>query len=168
MYVIFDFDGVIVDSISGLKKLYFEYAKNNLNEDFDVHNGTLLQDIIKLLPKYTQKLYHIGLNELYQGLRPTSDFICLYEWLLKKGIKIGIVSSCDKKYIDFVMKDFDVDVIVGGNDVKQGKPHPDIYLKLLTTVEKNDIICVIEDSENGILASLECGLSTIQYIKNIR
>ena len=47
MYVIFDFDGVIVDSIDGLKKLYSTYAKNNLNEDFNTHNGTLLRDIIK-------------------------------------------------------------------------------------------------------------------------
>ena len=55
------------------------------------------------------------------------------------------------------------DVIITGEDVKFGKPNPEVYLKALEKLNiKNDQAIVFEDSEVGCLAAYDAG---INYIK---
>ena len=50
---IFDFDGVIVDSVSALKRIYYDFLaqfdKKGNDKEFDSLNGVKLADIIKTL-----------------------------------------------------------------------------------------------------------------------
>ena len=51
------------------------------------------------------------------------------------------------------------DAIVGGNEVKHGKPAPDIFLKGAETLHVKPEEClVLEDSKNGILAAHAAGM----------
>ena len=55
------------------------------------------------------------------------------------------------------------DLVVGGDQVSQGKPHPEIYLKAAGDLGKSPEDCIaFEDSENGVRAALAAGLHVIQ------
>ena len=54
-------------------------------------------------------------------------------------------------------------VLVGGEQVSQSKPYPDIYLKAASLLGVSPSKCLaLEDSENGVRASVSAGMFTIQ------
>lgn len=56
-----------------------------------------------------------------------------------------------------------VEAIVGGDDVKAGKPNPDIYLKAAETAAAKPEDCLaLEDSNNGVRAAFRAGVKVIQ------
>ena len=55
------------------------------------------------------------------------------------------------------------DVVVGGDQVTRGKPHPEIYLAAAAGLDASPGDCIaFEDSENGVRAALAAGLTVIQ------
>jgi len=54
-------------------------------------------------------------------------------------------------------------VIVGGDQVKAGKPAPDIYLRAASEVAADPLSCLaFEDSDNGVRAALAAGMTVVQ------
>ena len=54
-------------------------------------------------------------------------------------------------------------VLVGGEQVSQSKPYPDIYLKAASLLRVSPSKCLaLEDSENGVRAAVSAGMVTIQ------
>ncbi len=55
------------------------------------------------------------------------------------------------------------DTIIGGDQVQNGKPAPDIYLKAASTLKIDPRLCAaFEDSENGVRAAVAAGMTTVQ------
>ncbi len=55
------------------------------------------------------------------------------------------------------------DTLIGGDQVKNGKPAPDIYVKAAATLGHHPSECAaFEDSENGVRAALAAGMTTVQ------
>ncbi len=53
--------------------------------------------------------------------------------------------------------------IIGGDQVSNSKPLPDIYLKAVSELGVNASHCIaLEDSENGVISATAAGLSVIQ------
>jgi HAD superfamily hydrolase (TIGR01509 family) len=53
--------------------------------------------------------------------------------------------------------------VIGGDQVENGKPHPDIYLRAAEEVSVAASDCLaLEDSNNGVLAAHRAGVKTIQ------
>ena len=85
------------------------------------------------------------------------------EHLRSKGIKMGIATSNKRSMVDVVlkslsMKDF-FEVITTSDEVKRGKPAPDVYLttaNLLNVEPKNCL--VFEDVVAGIMAGKSAGM----------
>ena len=85
------------------------------------------------------------------------------EHLKSRGIKMGIATSNNRKLVDAVlnslnMKDF-FEVITTSDEVKRGKPAPDVYLttaNLLNVETKNCL--VFEDVVAGIMAGKSAGM----------
>lgn len=86
----------------------------------------------------------------------------------KHGLKVAIGSSSPHSWVDTHTKRLDIyhhfDHIICQDDVAPGrtKPHPDIYLKALETlqVDKTEAV-VFEDSPNGVLASKRAGVFVV-------
>ena len=79
----------------------------------------------------------------------------------------GISSTASKENLYYVLNHFGIkhffDIIITGEDVKFGKPNPEVYLKALEKLNiKNDQAIVFEDSDVGCLAAYDAG---INYIK---
>lgn len=176
---IFDFDGVIVDSITTLYETYNNFLQKfdhqgNRNE-FDSLNGPNLTFIISYLKKkYNLPLdkqelttiYKQLLSSLYQQVGLFEGVEEIFDFLKKENYKIAIASSGNNKDITFVLNKFElsqyIDVLITGDDVSKSKPSPEIYL-LTKNFFPNHEYFVIEDSKNGLKSAKEAKTNTIFF-----
>ncbi len=90
----------------------------------------------------------------------------LVKFFKEKGIKIAIASGSSQDSIKHHLCEVGgthyFDAIVGGADVKNGKPAPDIFLLAAEKLGAKPEDCyVLEDSENGIRAGYAAGMKCI-------
>ncbi len=84
------------------------------------------------------------------------------------GIRLGVCTTSDPKAIDGVLDLFGAnrkawfEIVLAGDVVKKKKPDPEIYnlARQRLKLEARDCV-VIEDSRNGLLASLGAGMPTL-------
>lgn len=178
--IIFDLDGVLVDS----EPIHFKAHRRALDSfgihltlddymDFGVAKGDL-----NLYTKASQK-YVVAIDfekiaslkkELYKNLineksELMDGVIEVLETLSQKYI-LAIASSGEKSAVSFILQKFDIekyfDFIVTGNDVEKVKPNPDIYLKVVELMDLKKEECIaIEDSESGLIAAKEAGIKCV-------
>lgn len=90
----------------------------------------------------------------------------LLAFLKENGIKIALASGSSRGSIDHhlakVRAAHYFDAIVGGNDVKNGKPAPDVFLRAAELLGVEPTTCfVFEDSANGVRAGYAAGMRCI-------
>jgi len=81
---------------------------------------------------------------------------------------MAIASSNNRRIVDAVVKRFGLDkymkFIISGEEVKKGKPDPEIFLTTATKIGANPKVClVIEDAENGVKAAKAAGMKCIGF-----
>lgn len=171
--VIFDMDGVLIDSeiyYANYRKDFFKMKKidtRHLNDsDFIGAN------IKNLWKKILQNEYSPSKEELLQSEYtiyksskkiPYGEIISngvgeVLEYLKKKEYKVALATSSSRLYINRFIDYFDYkdyfDVLLSGDDCKNSKPNPELYLLAIDNLKLSATDClVIEDSENGILAA---------------
>lgn len=84
----------------------------------------------------------------------------------KKHIPIAVATSSPKKIAKFVLKKSGVDkyvsFVVSSDEVRRGKPSPDVYLKTAKLLAENPRnILVFEDSPNGVKAAKAAGMIVV-------
>jgi HAD superfamily hydrolase (TIGR01509 family) len=181
--VIFDMDGVIIDSEPSHLKLENEmYKKLGIEVTGDEHHtfvGTTSQymwEALKNKHKLSQSLDELvkhDRNIFFKYLNSDECEITLIDGvkeLIKElhdnGVNLAIASSSPLNVIEAIAKKFHIEeyfkVFVTGDYVKRSKPEPDIFLfaseKLGTTAEN---CLVIEDSHNGVLAAKKAGMKCV-------
>ncbi len=82
------------------------------------------------------------------------------------GIPKAIATSSGRKYVDWLLSRFDLthrfDFFLTAESVKQGKPHPEIYLTAAGQHGvRPDQMVVLEDSQNGLRAAVAAGTKAI-------
>lgn len=175
--VIFDMDGTLLDTqricvpaweyagrkqgIPGLGDCIFKVCGMNEHgwSSYLQHN---FPDLDLELFKKTMRTYIIENGKVVYKKGAEE----LISFLKEKGIKLALASGSSHASIDHHLNEVgavDVfDVIVGGKDVENGKPAPDIFLLAAQKLGVNPEDCfVIEDSENGIRAGAAAGMKCI-------
>ncbi len=176
--VIFDFDGVIVDSekkrFADLKSLAEQKGLSISEEEFEHMGGTksvlfLKQLFPSLSSKEVERLAEDRRNLERQNLdqiQPIPGLKELLEWLKEQELKIAITSGSHWDIVDEILeingiKDY-FEVIVTGEEYETSKPNSECYL---VTLEKMGLegkeATVIEDSVAGIQAAKTAGCKTI-------
>lgn len=94
----------------------------------------------------------------------------LLERLLEEGIRIGLASSSDREDIGLSLESAGLvphfPVIAAGDEVKAGKPAPEVYLLACERLGVEPRACVaIEDSAHGIEAARAAGLRVVAVSK---
>ena len=79
-----------------------------------------------------------------------------------KGFLLGIGTSLDRNYINIVLEKLNVrdyfKVIVTGDEIKNGKPHPDTYLTVAQKLDVKPQECIVlEDAKSGIQSAKAAG-----------
>ncbi len=114
-------------------------------ERWRVENAVLFQQPIEVKP---------GVHETITGLRHRE---------IPYAIATSTKTSRATDHLDRAGLHGLFPVIIGGDQVKRGKPSPDIYLKAAASLNFAPQNCVaFEDSENGVRAALSAGMMTVQ------
>jgi beta-phosphoglucomutase family hydrolase len=94
---------------------------------------------------------------------------------IHKGKRLAVASSSYRSNVEQVLSLLDFtdyfEIIVAGEDVKEVKPAPDIFLYTASHMNVNPSECiVIEDAEKGIRAASAAGMKSVavpnEYTKN--
>lgn len=174
---IFDLDGTLVDSMwmwpdidrEYLNRFGIEYDDNLKNEidGISFHETSVyfknkfgISDSVEKICKDWEDMAYDKYKYEVKEKPGCKKFL---EHLRSKGIKMGIATSNNRSMVDVVleslnMKDF-FEVITTSDEVKRGKPAPDVYLttaNLLNVEPKNCL--VFEDVVAGIMAGKSAGM----------
>ncbi|WP_442510211.1 HAD family hydrolase [Novipirellula sp. SH528] len=122
-----------------------------------------LSDSPEALLAESDELYGALLSE---QLRPMPGLSQWMDSLQQSGLPFGLATSSQRKFVDVILPTFDwsdqLAFVLTGNDVVNGKPHPEMYL---SAAEKMQIpasdMLVLEDSGNGCVAALAAGAQTV-------
>ncbi len=182
--VIFDMDGVIVDTEPVHNYAYYQHFKQLeievSAEMFATFTGNSTKNVFQKIKDY------FGLTEdiptlvekkrsLFNDAFDTKEDLFLLEGveeLIKKlhqnGIQLILASSSSKVTINRVFNRFKLhnyfSHIVSGEDFPQSKPNPDIFLEAVRLSQSKKENCiVIEDSTNGIKAAHAAGVFCVGY-----
>lgn len=179
--ILFDLDGTLLDDE---RFTYISKRKEGKKLGYNVKK----EDVIKSLgmSKENSIIYYEGLygkdfptellgqyRFLYildyfkkHGVQYKPYVKAIYKYCKKNNIKMIICTSSTKEKVDAYLS-IDpflkgMDEIITGDQIKNGKPSPDIYLKGLeiSSLKKDEVI-VVEDSLNGVHAGINAGLKTI-------
>jgi HAD superfamily hydrolase (TIGR01509 family) len=181
--VIFDMDGVIVDSeihwktTEGffLQSLIPGWSAND--QDRIIGLGvldlyTLLVDTYHLQKTKDQflEIYQEMANEIYgQKVSLIEGFMELLTALNTHHIPVALASSSPISWINIMLERFRLrdsfQVVVSADELRgQGKPSPAIYLLTATRLGVRPDRCVaIEDSMNGVLSAKNAGMFCVGY-----
>lgn len=182
--VLFDMDGVIIDSEPLHHRAYYGMfeeigieVSDTLYESF-TGQATLnvcsqLVSIFKLNIQPTE-LVQIK-RRIFAGLffsDPNLKLLDGVEDLIKEyyqnRLTLILASSASMQTINNVFKRFELDQYfkakLSGADLEQSKPHPEIFLKAAEVSGFSTSECmVIEDSTNGIKAAHDAGIYCVAY-----
>lgn len=182
--VIFDMDGVIIDSEPIHKKLEWEFFQqlglHLTQEEFQSFTGQSGKNIFSYLKnKYKlsqsvewmeQKSTERFLNHLKSNpkMSPIDGTTALIEGLKAQNIQLILASSATMSNIEAVMDMFDFHhffpIKLSGADLEHSKPHPEIFLKAAQLGQTSPDQCiVIEDSSNGVKAAKAANMKCVGF-----
>lgn len=172
-YILFDFDGVIVNT----EPQNAHYLQKTLKSfgvymDHEELKGFIGVNSREKILHYLSRSKESVSWEMYQKRRKEmgntyeNDAICpmpglqeLFQWMKERNLKAGLVTSTSAKYIitalnRIKMTDY-FSVIVCGDMCEKRKPYPDGYLKAIQLLQaEKDEVVAIEDSSTGIHAAI--------------
>lgn len=177
--VIFDLDGVLVDSEQvwdeARERLaeerggrWHERASRDMMGMSSPEWSRYMRDVVGLLDepeaisaevvRRLEAIYREDLP-LFEGAREAVERIA-ERWPL------GLASSSNRELIDLVLELAGLgpsfEVTVSSEEVAQGKPAPDVYLEAARRLGvEPDRCAAVEDSENGILAAKAAGMRVV-------
>lgn len=180
--VIFDMDGVLIDA----KEWHYEALNRALGlfgfhinrfEHLVTFDGLPTRAKLTMLTK--DRGLPVGLHEVINGLKqkytmeivhreckPTFHHEYALSRLKAQGYKLALASNSVRNSVEVMMEKSGLsrflDTMVSNEDVKRGKPDPEMYLKAtaLLGVEPNRCL-VLEDNENGIKAARDAGCNVM-------
>jgi HAD superfamily hydrolase (TIGR01509 family) len=173
--VLFDLDGVLVEA----KKIHYDCLNSALreegdeyviewNEHLEVFDGLKTNEKLELLhikkglPRHVfdrvwerkQRLTQEALREITVSLNIRD---CI-QGLVQNGIKIGCCSNSIRKTVLIVLHKLDIieyfDLILSNEDIKNSKPHPEIYWSAISYFKVlPEEVLIVEDSPYGLQAA---------------
>ncbi|MEK6891752.1 MAG: HAD family hydrolase [Nanoarchaeota archaeon] len=176
--VLFDMDGVLIDSIDAWYFVINDTLKHFGLEPisrakFEKRFGASIENDVKTLYigksiREVEKIYNLEFRKRKQHVKLFPQSKLVLENLRHKKLKIGLLTNSTDKITFSILNHFKLkkyfDVILTMNDVKRRKPAPDMVLKAcrkLKVKPKNAIL--IGDTQNDMLAGKKAGCVTVGY-----
>lgn len=182
--VIFDMDGVLVDSQPYHFKADIdtmaEYGVIKDQKFYESFAGTLTADRMRTLKEMfgldapveemTIKRENMILDIMgKEDIKPVLGIPEFLRSIKEKELTTAVASSSDYKLINLILDRLKIakyfDSVTSGSDVKRGKPSPDVFLLAAERIGIEPAEClVVEDSENGVKAAKAAGMKALGYI----
>lgn len=170
--VIFDLDGVLVEAkrihYDALNKALGEKYAIEWNEHLSTYDGLKTNQKLKMLNKNkglpTSMYKEVWDNkqkytlEALSSLQPSTQLQVCLKSLTSEGHKIACCSNSIRKTVLTVLSKLGIieyfDLIISNEDVKNSKPHPEMYWKAISTMGcLPEEVLIVEDSPYGLLAA---------------
>jgi len=175
--VIFDMDGVIVDTMD----LHFEAEQEvlrahgvhiEMTELLKTSGMSSFEGIKKVSNKQDSEVSAMVAKKYAQlisktrGIKPIPGFLEFFYLLKKHNVPLGLFSSSDRRFVEHILSELGINgsfkVIVCGNEVSQAKPSPEGYLKAAKLLNVSPSECVVvEDSVHGIMSAKSAGMKIV-------
>ena len=184
--IIFDLDGVLVEA----KELHFETLNQALNEvdtsgkyvisesehlsiydglktyqklELLTQNKGLSVDLYETIWKRKQDLTLEAISSLEQNQR----LIEIFQELKRKDLKIACASNSIRRSVLVMLSKIGLieymDLIISNEDVKNSKPHPEMYWKTMSMMSVlPEETLIVEDSPHGLLAASRSRASVLR------
>ena len=171
-FVIFDLDGVLVEA----KEIHYEALNEALGEKYMItwdehlsrYDGLKTSQKLEMLTKdkgLPINLYEeVWINkqkltiDKLRSLSQSEQLIECMTSLTNDGYKIAVCSNSIRKTVLTVLSKLGiieyVDLIISNEDVKNSKPHPEMYWKAISMMSfLPEQTLIVEDSPYGLLAA---------------
>ena len=173
--IIFDLDGVLVEA----KKIHYDTLNEALNEigeeyviseaeHLSIYDGLKTTQKLEMLtknkglhPEFYEKIWfrkqHLTIEAISQ-LQPDLQKIELFKELRDRGYKLAVASNSIRRSVLVMLAKIGIiefmDLIISNEDVKNSKPHPEMYWKAMSMMEcLPEETLIVEDSPHGLLAA---------------
>lgn len=179
--IIFDLDGVIVDSeplhVRAEHALCKQFGIDAPWADWHRFKGQTDQEMFAyLVQHFTDGT--LSVSELCQAkrvafaqllateLQPIPGALEFIRWGKARYGKLALTTSSEPEIQQWIFERFGLqsyfDVVITSADIQHGKPHPEPYLKTLYALQLGAEQCVvIEDSVSGIQAAKAAGCQVV-------
>lgn len=182
--ILFDLDGVLVDA----KQIHYNTLNQALgeidekyviteSEHLSIYDGLKTTQKLELLTKnkgLSPELYdeiwvrkqHLTLNSISE-LKEDDRLIQLFKELVKSGYKLGCCSNSIRKSVMIMLSKIGLiqfmDIILSNEDVRNSKPHPEIYWKAMSMMGVlPEETLIVEDSPNGLMAASRANCNVLR------
>ena len=179
-------DGTMVDSIPWHKKSYevlFERLHIPFSEEYYKKNivGHKNSEIFpELFPEKDKEEWdnlayekEAIFREIYEStIKEIDGLTDLINKLKSKGTTLAIATTAPLENRIFFLDKLNLhesnfSAIVGDEEIIQGKPHPEAYLKVAERIEiEPDLCLVFEDSASGIKSAKSAGMTVVAVTTN--
>jgi HAD superfamily hydrolase (TIGR01509 family) len=163
--VIFDLDGVLVEA----KNIHFDALNEALGPEYEIswaehlstYDGLKTNQKLEMLSERRglptelhkqvwDKKQHLTLQKLKE-LQPSNQLIVCMESIVNQGYKIAVCSNSIRKTVLTVLSKLGImeymDLIISNEDVKNSKPHPEMYWKAISMMGAlPEETLIVEDS----------------------
>tara|TARA_B100001939_G_scaffold84718_1_gene72385 strand:+ start:4099 stop:5481 length:1383 start_codon:yes stop_codon:yes gene_type:complete len=187
--IIFDLDGVLVEA----KNIHYEALNDalcfvskeytiNWSEHLSIYDGLKTTQKLEMLSEKKglpidshkdiwEHKQELTLEKL-RALEPNEGLIQCMKNLVSEGYKIAVCSNSIRKTCLTVLSKLGLmeymDLVISNEDVKNGKPHPEMYWKAISMMScLPEETLIIEDSPYGLLAASR-SKSHILRVKNTK
>ena len=180
-FIIFDLDGVLVEA----KSIHFEALNEALGSEYEIswsehlsrYDGLKTNQKLEMLTQdkglpvemYTQvweEKQRLTLRKL-KDLKPNTQLMVCMDLLVQQGYKLAVCSNSIRKTVLTVLSKFNIienfDLILSNEDVKNSKPHPEMYWKAMSQLSfLPEETLIVEDSPYGLLAAARSKASVMR------
>ena len=179
--VIFDMDGVLIDSEPLWKIAMFDVfsalGSTLTAHDFQRTVGLRIDQVVEYwnhedqwgiddIHSVVDKIIDRMVELVAEKPFPLPGVIDTLNYLSETDVKIGLATSSPQRLIDAVLKYLNIahyfDAVHSAEFERYGKPHPDVYLKTAESLGVKPNKClVIEDSLNGVISGKAAMMSVV-------
>lgn len=178
--LIFDFDGLMIDTEYTWYPIYVKYLRTRHHydlqmEDFLTAIGSNDDELMSVLHRDIGPSFNVDhftdhklkeFQKITQTLPMMPGVLDLIQSAHQNNIALALATSSKNPHAINHLKRWGIDhlfdVIVTGSDVDEIKPAPDLFLKALDALQLDANECfVLEDSYNGLLAANKAEIDCI-------
>jgi sugar-phosphatase len=175
--IIFDLDGVIIDSNREIEKFWHRWAaktkreltRKNITEHIHGRKGVeTLEALFNDISTETKEAIIKDAIEFDSQMNPepVQGIYHFIKTLLSLKIPVGLVTSSHKKRALLMLKKQNLhdcfQAYVTAEDVTNGKPHPEPYLAMAKKLSQEPESCLVfEDAISGVISAKAAGMEVI-------